>query len=213
MVANISLHCSLLSPPLPPWRGVSNGVALWRMFPEIAASTGTSPARRKALTYYYTGFILTWFTLLLALPGRPHTLAPVTTGHLLIRRGIAACARVRRCHFSAHDELPKSDLRRAPPIYPYRSVRTALFNWLYARHTGGTFVLRIEDTDTARNTEQSSAHSRRTAGWDWIGTRDRKGPVRSGLPFNHTRGHLPASCEGTYRQRPGVQRCEGFGSE
>src|SRR6266446_10968893 len=35
------------------------------------------------------------------------------------------------------------------------SVRTALFNWLYARHTGGTFVLRIEDTDTARNTEQS----------------------------------------------------------
>ena len=35
------------------------------------------------------------------------------------------------------------------------SVRTALFNWLYARHAGGTFVLRIEDTDTARNTEQS----------------------------------------------------------
>ena len=35
------------------------------------------------------------------------------------------------------------------------SVRTALFNWLYARHTGGTFVLRIEDTDTARNTEPS----------------------------------------------------------
>ena len=35
------------------------------------------------------------------------------------------------------------------------SVRTALFNWLYARHTGGTFVLRIEDTDAARNTEQS----------------------------------------------------------
>jgi glutamyl-tRNA synthetase len=35
------------------------------------------------------------------------------------------------------------------------SVRTALFNWLYARHTGGLFVLRIEDTDTARNTEQS----------------------------------------------------------
>jgi glutamyl-tRNA synthetase len=35
------------------------------------------------------------------------------------------------------------------------SVRTALFNWLYARHTGGKFVLRIEDTDIARNTEQS----------------------------------------------------------
>ncbi len=34
------------------------------------------------------------------------------------------------------------------------SARTALFNWLYARHTGGTFVLRIEDTDQARNSEQ-----------------------------------------------------------
>jgi len=33
------------------------------------------------------------------------------------------------------------------------SARTALFNWLYARHTGGVFVLRIEDTDQERNTE------------------------------------------------------------
>ena len=33
------------------------------------------------------------------------------------------------------------------------SARTALFNWLYARHTGGKFILRIEDTDEARNTE------------------------------------------------------------
>lgn len=34
------------------------------------------------------------------------------------------------------------------------SARTALFNWLYARHTGGVFVLRVEDTDRARNGEQ-----------------------------------------------------------
>lgn len=34
------------------------------------------------------------------------------------------------------------------------SARTALFNWLYARHTGGTFILRIEDTDKARNSEE-----------------------------------------------------------
>lgn len=33
------------------------------------------------------------------------------------------------------------------------SARTALFNWLYARHTGGTFILRIEDTDKERNSE------------------------------------------------------------
>jgi len=34
------------------------------------------------------------------------------------------------------------------------SARTALFNWLYARHTGGVFILRIEDTDKERNSEQ-----------------------------------------------------------
>ncbi|MCF3648206.1 glutamate--tRNA ligase [Synoicihabitans lomoniglobus] len=33
------------------------------------------------------------------------------------------------------------------------SARTALFNWLYARHTGGVFVLRVEDTDKERNSE------------------------------------------------------------
>src|SRR5471030_2290976 len=36
-------------------------------------------------------------------------------------------------------------------MFDIGSARTALFNWLYARHTGGTFVLRIEDTDAARN--------------------------------------------------------------
>jgi glutamyl-tRNA synthetase len=36
-------------------------------------------------------------------------------------------------------------------------VRTALFNWAYARHTGGTFVFRIEDTDAARDSAESYA--------------------------------------------------------
>lgn len=50
------------------------------------------------------------------------------------------------------------------------SARTALFNWLYARHTGGTFVLRIEDTDTERNTPealQSLLDGMRWIGLDW----------------------------------------------
>ena len=34
-------------------------------------------------------------------------------------------------------------------------VRTALFNWAFARHHGGTFVFRIEDTDVARDSEES----------------------------------------------------------
>jgi len=50
------------------------------------------------------------------------------------------------------------------------SARTALFNWLYARHTGGVFVLRIEDTDAARNTEEFLNviyDSLRWLGLDW----------------------------------------------
>lgn len=48
--------------------------------------------------------------------------------------------------------------RFAPSPTGYLHVggaRTALFNWLYARHTGGKFILRIEDTDQARSTEAS----------------------------------------------------------
>jgi glutamyl-tRNA synthetase len=54
------------------------------------------------------------------------------------------------------------------------SVRTALFNWLYARHTGGTFVLRIEDTDIARNTEQSL--NTILDGLKWLGLHHDEGP-------------------------------------
>jgi glutamyl-tRNA synthetase len=49
--------------------------------------------------------------------------------------------------------------RFAPSPTGYLHVggaRTALFNWLYARHTGGRFLLRIEDTDLARSTEDAT---------------------------------------------------------
>ncbi|MGF2945936.1 glutamate--tRNA ligase [Mycobacterium sp. Lab-001] len=49
-------------------------------------------------------------------------------------------------------------------------VRTALFNWAYARHTGGTFVFRIEDTDAQRDTEESYLallDAMRWLGLDW----------------------------------------------
>ncbi|MCI7551525.1 MAG: glutamate--tRNA ligase [Actinomycetaceae bacterium] len=49
-------------------------------------------------------------------------------------------------------------------------VRTCLFNWAYARHTGGTFVFRIEDTDAARDSEESYRQiidSLRWLGLDW----------------------------------------------
>ncbi len=50
------------------------------------------------------------------------------------------------------------------------SARTALFNWLYARHTGGKFVLRIEDTDKERNSDEYLEviySSLRWLGMDW----------------------------------------------
>ncbi|MGB3353419.1 MAG: glutamate--tRNA ligase [Mycobacterium sp.] len=49
-------------------------------------------------------------------------------------------------------------------------VRTALFNWAYARHTGGTFVFRIEDTDAQRDSAESYAailDALRWLGLDW----------------------------------------------
>jgi glutamyl-tRNA synthetase len=55
--------------------------------------------------------------------------------------------------------IPKVITRFAPSPTGYLHVggaRTALFNWLYARHTGGQFLLRIEDTDLARSTEDAT---------------------------------------------------------
>jgi glutamyl-tRNA synthetase len=49
-------------------------------------------------------------------------------------------------------------------------IRTALFNWAHARHNGGTFVFRIEDTDATRDSEESYRHlldSLRWLGLDW----------------------------------------------
>src|ERR1700691_3999250 len=50
------------------------------------------------------------------------------------------------------------------------SARTFIFNWLYARHNGGTMVLRLDDTDVERNTEasvQSIFEGLRWLGLDW----------------------------------------------
>jgi glutamyl-tRNA synthetase len=61
-------------------------------------------------------------------------------------------------------------LRFAPSPTGYLHVggaRTALFNWLYAKHYGGEFLLRIEDTDKARSTEESTRAI--FEGLEWLG--------------------------------------------
>ena len=56
-------------------------------------------------------------------------------------------------------------------------ARTALFNWLYARHAGGKFILRIEDTDAARNTDEAVTVI--LDGLRWLGMDWDEGPVSS----------------------------------
>ncbi len=65
-------------------------------------------------------------------------------------------------------------------------VRTALFNWLFARKNGGTFVLRIEDTDLARSTEGSVEQLKRSL--RWIGLDWDEGPEVGGphVPYRQT---------------------------
>ena len=72
-------------------------------------------------------------------------------------------------------------VRFAPSPTGYLHVggaRTALFNWLYARHTGGTHVLRIEDTDRERSTEE---HTKVILdGLRWLGVTWDEGPFFQG---------------------------------
>ncbi|MBM3836228.1 MAG: glutamate--tRNA ligase [Verrucomicrobia bacterium] len=64
-------------------------------------------------------------------------------------------------------------------------ARTALFNWLYARHTGGTFILRIEDTDVARNTQEAVEVILK--GLRWLGLEWDEGPI-SGQSRGESKG-------------------------
>ena len=72
-------------------------------------------------------------------------------------------------------------VRFAPSPTGYLHIggaRTALFNWLFARHHGGTLVLRVEDTDRARNTEEAAAAI--YEGLRWLGLNWDEGPQVGG---------------------------------
>ena len=72
---------------------------------------------------------------------------------------------------------PEIRVRFAPSPTGYLHIggaRTALFNWLFARHHGGRFILRIEDTDRTRNTEEAMAAI--YDGLQWLGLNWDEGP-------------------------------------
>jgi glutamyl-tRNA synthetase len=86
-----------------------------------------------------------------------------------------------------------SDLRVrfAPSPTGYLHVggaRTALFNWLYARHFGGTFILRIEDTDTERSTQESVDAI--LQGMEWLGLDWDEGPFYQTANFPLYKQHV-----------------------
>jgi glutamyl-tRNA synthetase len=67
-------------------------------------------------------------------------------------------------------------------------ARTALFNWLFARHHGGTFVLRIEDTDRSRSTEEYIASI--LEGMRWLRLDWDEGPYRQTERLETYRGYI-----------------------
>jgi glutamyl-tRNA synthetase len=92
----------------------------------------------------------------------------------------------RRPGLCQNDRLPAMTtlpprVRFAPSPTGYLHVggaRTALFNWLYARHHGGTFVLRIEDTDVERSSEEMVEGI--LVGLRWLGLDWDEGPFVGG---------------------------------
>lgn len=72
-------------------------------------------------------------------------------------------------------------------------VRTALFNWLYARQQGGVFILRIEDTDQSRSTDESIRAI--IDGMKWVGLDWDEGPFRQTERMDLYRSHAMALLE------------------
>jgi glutamyl-tRNA synthetase len=86
--------------------------------------------------------------------------------------------------------------------------RTALFSWLLARHTGGQFLIRIEDTDTARSIPGAIAAL--LGGFEWLEMNWDEGPVVGGLygPYFQTqRRALYAACASRLVQSGAAYRC------
>ncbi|MDI1433749.1 glutamate--tRNA ligase [Polyangium sorediatum] len=80
--------------------------------------------------------------------------------------------RYEKCYSAGAMAQGKPRVRFAPSPTGYLhigGVRTALFNWLWARKTGGTFVLRIEDTDQERSTPENEAIILRELRWLGLG--------------------------------------------
>ncbi len=77
-------------------------------------------------------------------------------------------------------------------------ARTALFNWLYARHAGGQFILRIEDTDKSRNTQSSLKVL--LDGLRWLGIQWDEGPQADRKQFGDKGSYFQSQRSALYRR-------------
>src|SRR5437667_1931193 len=78
-------------------------------------------------------------------------------------------------------KTPGVRVRFAPSPTGYLHVggaRTALYNWLFARHHGGVFILRVEDTDAERSNLESVQAI--LEGMSWLGLEWDEGPLKDG---------------------------------
>jgi glutamyl-tRNA synthetase len=108
-------------------------------------------------------------------------------------------------------------VRFAPSPTGYLHIggaRTALFNWLYARHTGGTFILRVEDTDAARNTTEATEVI--LSGLRWLGLDWDEGPTTADPATAGKGDHGPyfqSQRGGIYRSRVQELKDKGLAYE
>jgi glutamyl-tRNA synthetase len=110
-------------------------------------------------------------------------------------------------------DLPPADVRvrfsPSPTGNPHVGlIRTALFNWAFARHYGGTFVFRIEDTDAARDTEES--YGALLDSFRWLGLTWDEGPEVGGphAPYRQSeRGDIYARVAATLLESGHAYHC------
>ncbi|CAI5971208.1 unnamed protein product [Closterium sp. NIES-65] len=182
------MRTTLLHPSAPP--PLALGVRVWpRAVPQLntghlgrieAAKTGIEEAEMEGVFLggnYLTGVALSWCVE----GGYENAIEIAKSSHVAQRH--VASRRGARCDAATAGSDGKPRVRFAPSPTGNLHVggaRTALFNWLFARATGGKFVLRVEDTDLNRSTPESEAAMVRDLRWlglDWDEGPDVGGPL------------------------------------
>ncbi|CAI5465197.1 unnamed protein product [Closterium sp. Yama58-4] len=145
----------------------------------VAVSLGGRAAQRLAQSTH--SFPKAFFSGLrqVSLSGEAKS-SHVAQRHVASRRG-ARCDATGAAATAGSDGKPRVRFAPSPTGNLHvGGARTALFNWLFARATGGKFVLRVEDTDLNRSTPESEAAMVRDLRWlglDWDEGPDVGGPL------------------------------------